>query len=448
MADVIAARDRFLAKIADKQVVVGIIGMGYVGLPLAVAFGAAGIRVLGFDVDPAKADALNSGQSYIKHIAADRVAALRQAGLLEATADMGRLSEPDALLICVPTPLTRHLEPDLSFVVDTTKAIAARLRPGQIVILESTTYPGTTREVMQPLLEAGGLKAGVDFFIAYSPEREDPGNLDFSTARIPKVVGADDPASLAIADALYGTFVPKTVPVSSAATAEAVKITENVFRAVNIALVNELKVVFDAMGINVWEVIDAASTKPFGFMPFYPGPGLGGHCIPIDPFYLTWKAREYGQHTRFIELAGQINSAMPEHVVAVLAEALSQRQERALCGARILVLGLAYKKNIEDMRESPSLDLIEILERRGAAVDFHDPFLREVPPSREHPTLSGRLGISWDLPLISEYDAVLISTDHDAIDYPGLASAAKLIVDTRNVCARSGVSDLSRVVRA
>jgi len=268
MSDAIAARDSFLSKIADRQVVVGITGMGYVGLPLAVAFGAAGIKILGFDVDPAKADALNAGQSYIKHITTERVSALRQANLLEATADMDRLLEPDAFLICVPTPLTRHLEPDLSFVVDTTKAIAARLRPGQIVILESTTYPGTTREVMQPILEAGGLKAGVDFFIAYSPEREDPGNLDFSTARIPKVVGADDPASLAIADALYGAFAPKTVPVSSAATAEAVKITENVFRAVNIALANELKVVFDAMGINVWEVIDAASTKPFGYMPF------------------------------------------------------------------------------------------------------------------------------------------------------------------------------------
>ncbi|CAN1537438.1 WecC UDP-N-acetyl-D-mannosaminuronate dehydrogenase [Caulobacteraceae bacterium] len=448
MADAIAARDRFLAKITDRQVVVGIIGMGYVGLPLAVAFGAAGIRVLGFDVDPAKADALNVGQSYIKHIAADRVSALRQANLLEATADMDRLSEPDALLICVPTPLTRHLEPDLSFVVDTTKAIAARLRPGQIVILESTTYPGTTREVMQPLLEAGGLKAGVDFFIAYSPEREDPGNLDFSTARIPKVVGADDPASLAIADALYGTFVPKTVPVSSAATAEAVKITENVFRAVNIALVNELKVVFDAMGINVWEVIDAASTKPFGFMPFYPGPGLGGHCIPIDPFYLTWKAREYGQHTRFIELAGQINSSMPDHVIRVLAESLDKQKGRGLNGARILVVGVAYKKNVDDIRESPSLILMEKLESRRSVVDFYDPFVPIIDGTREHPSLNGRSGIDWNDSVISAYDAVVIATDHDVVDYRSLVALSPLVIDTRNACAAFFDLKSGSVIRA
>ncbi len=447
MSDAVAVRDHFLSKIADKQVVVGIIGMGYVGLPLAVAFGAAGIRILGFDVDPAKADALNAGQSYIKHITTDRVAALRQANLLEATSDMDRLSEPDALLICVPTPLTRHLEPDLSFVVDTTKAIAARLRPGQIVILESTTYPGTTREVMQPVLEASGLKAGVDFFIAYSPEREDPGNLDFSTARIPKVVGADDPASLAIADALYGAFVPKTVPVSSAATAEAVKITENVFRAVNIALVNELKVVFDAMGINVWEVIDAASTKPFGYMPFHPGPGLGGHCIPIDPFYLTWKAREFGQHTRFIELAGQINSSMPEHVVRVTANALSQKQRRAMNGARVLLVGMSYKKNVDDTRESPSFALIELLESSGASVDFYDPHVPLVGKTRDHPNVASRASIPWDLDKIAEYDVVLISTDHDQIDYCELAKHAQLIIDTRNACARAG-ADLNRVVLA
>ena len=448
MADAIAAKDRFLAKIAARQVVVGIIGMGYVGLPLAVAFGAAGIRVLGFDVDPAKADALNAGQSYIRHIATDRVAALRQAGLLEATADMGRLSEPDALLICVPTPLTRHLEPDLSFVVDTTKAIAARLRPGQIVILESTTYPGTTREVMQPILEAGGLTAGVDFFIAYSPEREDPGNLDFSTARIPKVVGADDTASLAIADALYGTFVPKTVPVSSAATAEAVKITENVFRAVNIALVNELKVVFDAMGINVWEVIDAASTKPFGFMPFYPGPGLGGHCIPIDPFYLTWKAREYGQHTRFIELAGQINSSMPSHVVSILTENLSRSQSRSLNGARILLLGASYKKNVADIRESPALTIMELIEKSGGVADYYDPFVSQIDNTREHPSLNGRNSISWHSINISGYDAVIVTTDHDCVDYHSVAANAKLIIDTRNVFGDHKFSGQNNIARA
>ena len=291
---------------------------------------------------------------------------------------------------------------------------------------------------MKPILEATGLVAGKDFFLAYSPEREDPGNLDFSTARIPKVVGADDAASRAIADALYATFVPKTVPVSSAATAEAVKITENVFRAVNIALVNELKIVFGAMGIDVWEVIEAAKTKPFGYMPFYPGPGLGGHCIPIDPFYLTWKAREYNQHTRFIELAGQINSAMPEHVVRVLAEALDRQQGRGLNGARILVLGVAYKKNVDDIRESPSLRLMEMIEARGAVCDFYDSFVDQINETREHPTLNLRRGVKWDLHAIGAYQAVLIATDHDGVDYGGLTRHARLIVDTRNACAAAG----------
>lgn len=439
--------DDLLSRIASKEVSVGIVGMGYVGLPLAIAFGGVGIRVLGFDIDPAKAEALNAGQSFFKHIAPDRVLSLRLAGLLEATADMSRLSEPDALLICVPTPLTRHLEPDLSFVVETTKTIAGRLRPGQIIILESTTYPGTTLEVMQPILEATGLVAGRDFFVAYSPEREDPGNLDFSTARIPKVVGADDATSLAIADALYSTFVPRTIPVSTSATAEAVKITENVFRAVNIALVNELKVVFAAMDIDIWEVIEAASSKPFGFMPFYPGPGLGGHCIPIDPFYLTWKAREYGQHTRFIELAGQINSSMPKHVVDRLAVALDQRFGRGLNGASILILGIAYKKNVTDIRESPSLELFQLLESRGSSVDFYDPYVAVIAPTREHPTLEGKERIDWDLAAISSYDAVLIATDHDDVDYASLARAAKLVVDTRNCCSRAGAS-MEKVVRA
>jgi UDP-N-acetyl-D-glucosamine dehydrogenase len=445
--DMNALAQSSLARIADRSVVVGIIGMGYVGLPLAVAFGEAGIRVLGFDVDPPKAEALNAGQSYIKHIAPERVAALREGGLLEATADMDRLAEPDALLICVPTPLTRYLEPDLSYVVKTTEAIAQRLRPGQIVILESTTYPGTTAEVMKPILERTGLRAGEDIFLAYSPEREDPGNLDFSTARIPKVVGADDAASRAIADALYATFVPKTVPVSSAATAEAVKITENVFRAVNIALVNELKLVFGAMGIDVWEVIEAAKTKPFGYMPFYPGPGLGGHCIPIDPFYLTWKAREYNQHTRFIELAGQINEAMPEHVVRVLAEALDRRFQKGLSGSTILILGVAYKKNVDDIRESPSLRLMELIEARGASTQFYDPFVAEIDNTRDHPALNQRKGVPWDLNAIAMYDAVLIATDHDAVDYEGLSRKARLIVDTRNACARSGLN-CNNIVRA
>ncbi len=446
-----AARDSspqsLLERIAAKDIVVGIIGMGYVGLPLAVAFGGAGIKVLGFDLDPAKAKKLNAGQSYIKHITSERVANLRKQKLIEATADMKRLGEPDALLICVPTPLTKHHEPDLSYVVATTEAIAKHLRPGQIVILESTTYPGTTKEVMQPILERGGLKAGVDFFLAYSPEREDPGNLDFSTAKIPKVIGADDAHSRTIADALYSTFVPKTVPVSSAATAEAVKLTENIFRAVNIALVNELKVVYAAMGIDIWEVIDAAKTKPFGYMPFYPGPGLGGHCIPIDPFYLTWKAREYGQHTRFIELAGQINEAMPEHVVRVLAEALDRQQGRGLKGAQILIVGVAYKKNVDDIRESPALRLIELIEARGAETSFYDPLVTHINETREHPSLSGRLSIQWDVHDIARYDAILITTDHDQIDYAELTVAAKLVIDTRNACSRAA-ADMRSVVRA
>jgi UDP-N-acetyl-D-glucosamine dehydrogenase len=436
----------WLDRLAKSEVTVGIIGMGYVGVPLAVAFCEAGVRILGFDIDPVKTDELNAGRSYIKHIASERIQSARGAGRFEATADLDRLGEPDALLICVPTPLTKHLEPDLSFVVGTTESIARRLRPGQIVILESTTYPGTTDDVMRPILERGGLKAGVDFYLAYSPEREDPGNLDFSTARIPKVVGADDAASRDIADALYSKAVPKTVVVSSAATAEAVKITENVFRAVNIALVNELKVVFGAMGIDVWEVIDAAKTKPFGFMPFYPGPGLGGHCIPIDPFYLTWKAREYHQHTRFIELAGQINSAMPTHVVRVLADSMDKFFGRGLRDARILVLGAAYKKNVDDIRESPSLELMELIEERGASVDFYDPHVEQIDQTRDHPTLNLRERVAWDLTAIADYDAVLIATDHDGVDYEGLAECARLVVDTRNACA--AIKRRSNIVRA
>lgn len=434
-------------KIASKQVVVGILGMGYVGLPLAVAFGAVGVRVLGFDVDADKAAQTNAGKSYIKHIESATIADLVNRGLLEATADMSRLSEADALLICVPTPLSEHLDPDLSFVVSTTEVIAKHLRAGQIVILESTTYPGTTTGVMKPILSATGLVDGEDFFLAYSPEREDPGNPSFSTSIIPKVVGADDPQARSIATALYDLFTPRTVTVSSTATAEAVKITENVFRAVNIALVNELKIVYEAMGIDVWEVIDAAATKPFGFMPFYPGPGLGGHCIPIDPFYLTWKAREFGQHTRFIELAGQINSAMPEYVVRMLADSLDARFGSGLRDARILLVGLAYKKNVDDIRESPSLRLIEMLEARRAKVDYYDPYVSLIPNTREHPSLNGRSSITWNLDAFADYDAVLIATDHDSVDYVALAASSRLVIDTRNACARAGAS-LDNVVRA
>ncbi len=435
------------ARIACGESTIGIIGMGYVGLPLAIAFAEAGCPVLAFDVDRAKIDALAAGSSYIKHIDSARLGPLVAHGKLAATADLGRIGEADVLVICVPTPLSRHLEPDLTYVVETTRAITAGLRRGQLVILESTTYPGTTRDVMQPILEASGLRAGRDFFLAYSPEREDPGNSIYSTTKIPKVVGADDETSAALAQALYRHIVPQTVRVSSTAAAEAVKITENVFRAVNIALVNELKLVFTAMGIDVWEVIEAAKTKPFGFMPFYPGPGLGGHCIPIDPFYLTWKAREFNQHTRFIELAGQINASMPEHVIRVLAEALDARSGRGLRGARILVLGVAYKKNVEDIRESPALRLMELIEARGATADFYDPHVAQIDNTREHPSLNFRKSVAWDVEAIENYDAVLIATDHDAVDYAALARSARLVIDTRNACGNAGVIS-EKVVRA
>ena len=436
-----------LARIASRDVLVGVIGLGYVGLPLSLAYAEAGVRVLGYDIDPEKAEKLIAGESYLKHIEAHRIGEAVSSRRFDATADERRLSEPDALLICVPTPLTRHQEPDLKYVEATAESIARNLRPGQLIILESTTYPGTTAEVVRPILERTGLKVGQDFWLAYSPEREDPGNADFSTSRIPKVVGADDTFSRELAVAIYGLFAPKVVPVSTAATAEAVKITENIFRSVNIALVNELKGVFAAMGIDIWEVIDAAKTKPFGFMPFYPGPGLGGHCIPIDPFYLTWKAREFGMHTRFIELAGQINSSMPERVIEAVARAVDEKFQKGLNGARVLVLGLAYKKNVDDTRESPSLKLIELLERRGTKVEYYDPYVPVVPPTREHASLSGRKSVAWNPEDFGSYDAVLIATDHDMVDYKALVEAAALIVDTRNACRRAGVVS-SKVVPA
>ncbi len=343
------------------------------------------------------------------------------------------------MLICVPTPLTRHREPDLSYVEATARAIAARLRPGQLVVLESTTYPGTTDEVMRPILEAGGLRSGIDFFLAYSPEREDPGNDQFDTARIPKVVGADDDAARTLAEALYGALVVRTVPVSSAAAAEAVKLTENIFRSVNIALVNELKLVYDAMGIDVWEVIQAAATKPFGFMPFQPGPGLGGHCIPIDPFYLAWKAREFDVPARFVELAGEVNTRMPYHVVERLAAAVD-RTGRAFSGASVLVLGLAYKRNVEDTRESPALKLIRLIEGRGAVALYHDPLVPVLPATREHPELAGRVSQPLTPETLRTVDAVLIATDHDGVDYALVAEHARLVVDTRNVMARHGLT--------
>jgi UDP-N-acetyl-D-glucosamine dehydrogenase len=361
-------------------------------------------------------------------------------GRMEATSDMTRLGEPDALLICVPTPLTRHLEPDISYVVSTANTLKPHLRRGQLVVLESTTYPGTTQEVLKPILEESGLLADSEFFVAFSPEREDPGNSRYSTSTIPKVVGADSPEALGLATALYGNFVRETVQVSSTRIAEAVKLTENIFRAVNIALVNELKVVYDAMAIDIWEVIDAAKTKPFGYMPFYPGPGLGGHCIPIDPFYLTWKAREYGIATRFIELAGQINSVMPHHVLNKLAVALDMKRGLCLSGARILIAGIAYKKNVDDMRESPALRLIDLLEARGAKTAYYDPFVPIIPRTREHQSLAGRKSEPWSDRLAAHFDAVLIVTDHDGVDYRAIADHAPLVVDTRNACRRAGVT--------
>ena len=360
--------EKILARIATRKYTIGIVGMGYVGLPLALVAARVGFNVLGFDIDEKRVEELNAGRTSIKHIPLDEIAAARAASRFRATSDFNGLSKPDAILIAVPTPLSKYREPDLTYVEQSTKNVAKTLRAGQLVVLESTTWPGTTREVMKPILEATGLKCGHDFFLAFSPEREDPGNADYGTATIPKIIGADNSASLAITKALYEALIVKVVPVSSSATGEAVKLTENIFRSVNIALVNELKVIFDKMGIDIWEVIEAAKTKPFGYMPFYPGPGLGGHCIPIDPFYLTWKAREHEIATRFIELAGQINMSMPNYVVEQLAAALDLRFQRGLNGARILIIGMAYKKNVDDMRESPSLKLTELIEKRGARV--------------------------------------------------------------------------------
>jgi UDP-N-acetyl-D-glucosamine dehydrogenase len=436
-----------LKRIAERSYVIGIVGLGYVGVPLALAAARAGFTVIGFDIDVARVDRLNQGQSQIKHIPDALLQAAVEAGKFSATADFDRLVEPDAILIAVPTPLTRHREPDLSYVEKTASAIAPRLRLGQLIVLESTTWPGTTREVIRPILEAGGLASGRDFYLAFSPEREDPGNDSYGTATIPKIVGGEGAAALELANALYGALVVRTVPVSSTATAEAVKLTENIFRSVNIALVNELKVIYDAMGIDIWEVIDAAKTKPFGFMPFYPGPGLGGHCIPIDPFYLTWKAREFGIATRFIELAGEINTSMPIYVVARLAEALDRLSSRGLNGAKILLLGVAYKKNVDDMRESPALVLIETLEKRGALVDYYDPYIPIIPRTREHAALAGRRSKSLAPEAIASYDAILIATDHDGVDYKSVAAHAKLVIDTRTACARAGATG-DHVVKA
>jgi len=435
------------ALIASKRATVGVIGLGYVGLPLAVTASNAGFRTVGFDIDPAKIEKLRAGQSYIEAVKSEELALQFAAGQLEATADFSELKRCDIIIICVPTPLTRHREPDLRFVEQTAEVVRQWLRPGHLVVLESTTYPGTTEEVVKPILAASGLQSEIDFFLGFSPEREDPGNKAFSTATIPRVVAGDGPKAAKLVTDFYGAVVSKVVTVSSTQTAEAVKITENVFRAVNIALVNELKVIYDAMGIDVWEVIDAAATKPFGFMPFYPGPGLGGHCIPIDPFYLTWKSREYGLTTRFIELAGEINVAMPKYVLRRLEIELDRRFAKSLGSARILILGLAYKKNVPDIRESPSLNLMELLEERGSRVDYCDPLVPVIPETREHGKLAGRESIALDAKKLSIYDGVLLAIDHDLFDYALIAEHARLVIDTRNAMAKRGFS-LDRVAKA
>ncbi len=434
-------------RLKERTATVAVIGLGYVGLPLAALLVERGFATIGFDTDPEKVAALAAGRSYIRQIAPERIEALNATGRFQVTAEVAELRAADAVLICVPTPLTRHRSPDLSFVLGTGRALGSHLRPGQLVVLESTTYPGTTAEELKPVLESGsGLVSGRDFFLAYSPEREDPGNPTYATAAIPKVVGGDGPDALRLAKTLYDQLVVETVPVSSLAAAEAVKLTENIFRAVNIALVNELKQIYSAMGIDIWEVIAAAKTKPFGYMPFYPGPGLGGHCIPIDPFYLTWKAREHGVLTRFVELAGEINAAMPDYVVGVLAEALNARFAKSLNGARILLLGLAYKKNVDDTRESPAFRLIELLESRRAQVDYYDPFVPVIPATREHASLAGRRSVAWDLAAFARYDAGLICTDHDGVDYGEVAAAMALVVDSRN--ATRGVAARANIVMA
>jgi UDP-N-acetyl-D-glucosamine dehydrogenase len=431
-------------KIRDRKAVVGILGLGYVGLPLAREFATAGIKVVGFDIDEAKIKKLNAGKSIIKHIPNSQVKKIVDSKKFVATTNMSRLKTVDAILICVPTPLTKNREPDMQFVISSCETISKYIKKDQLIVLESTTYPGTTRDLMAPILERSGLKAGKDFHMAYSPEREDPGNKNFSTKTIPKVVGGLTNKCRDLACALYEIAIVNTVPVSSVEAAEATKILENVYRCINIAMVNELKMVFDRMGIDVWEVIKAASTKPFGFNPFYPGPGLGGHCIPIDPFYLTWKARQYGMPTRFIELAGEINTDMPHYVIQKTMEALNEKR-KSLKGSKVLVLGLAYKKDIDDLRESPSIEIIELLQKKGAKVDYNDPFIPRTHKQREHNL--GMTSKKLTAQSLASYDVVIISTDHSDYDYGWIVKNAKLIVDTRNATSKIK-TNRSKIVKA
>ena len=421
-------------RLQQHSAVIGVVGLGYVGLPLVLAYAAKGFPSIGFDIDSSKIDHLHAGTSYIKHIPTSAVAAARSSGKLDATTDFGRISECDAIILCVPTPLDEHFEPDLSFVTDTLDSVVPHLKAGQVLSLESTTYPGTTEEEVVPRVEAAGFKVGESVFVVYSPEREDPGNPKFTATNIPKVVGGHTAACLEAGVALYGAAFEQVVPVSSTQVAEMTKLVENIYRSVNIGLVNELKIAADKMGIDIWEVIRAASTKPFGFTAFYPGPGLGGHCIPIDPFYLTWKAREFGVHTRFIELAGEINRSMPEYVVRRTMEALNSRG-KAVKGSRILLLGLAYKANVDDMRESPTFVLMDRFLELGATVHFHDPHVHVVGPTREHMNWAGKESLPWTSENLTVQDAIVIATHHAAFDLAELAAHADLIVDTRNAMA-------------
>jgi UDP-N-acetyl-D-glucosamine dehydrogenase len=416
-----------LAKLKNKEAVIGIAGLGYVGLPLMLRYNAIGYRVVGIDIDAGKVDRLNAGESYIEHIPADKIAQARETGF-EATTDFGRAAECDALIMCVPTPLNKYREPDISFVINTMDALKPHLRAGQVISLESTTYPGTTEEELLPRAEESGLKVGEDLFLVYSPEREDPGNPDFETRTIPKVVGGHTPACLEAGIALYEQAIDQVVPVSSTKAAEMTKLLENIHRAVNIGLVNEMKIVADRMGIDIFEVVDAAKTKPFGFTAYYPGPGLGGHCIPIDPFYLTWKAREYGLHTRFIELSGEVNRAMPEYVVNKLMDGLNSAG-KALKNSRILVLGIAYKKNVDDMRESPSVEIMELIEAKGGVVAYSDPHVPVFPQMREHHFELASEPLTAEN--LASFDAVVLATDHDRFDYELIKQHAKLIIDSR-----------------
>lgn len=434
-------------RVRSGEFSVGIIGLGYVGVPLAEAYVRSDVKVVGLDVNQKRVDTLNQGISGMRHIDDSRIKGMVDSGNFVATTNAEAMRDVDALIIAVPTPLDNYHHPDLSYVKATCEMIKTVLRPGQLVVLESTTYPGTTQEIMRPILEESGLKAGEDFALAYSPEREDPGNIDFETSTIPKLVGADSEVERDFAEAIYDKVV-NTVMVPNTKTAEAAKLTENIFRWVNIGLVNELKLVFEKMDIDVWDVIKAADSKPFGFMAFYPGPGVGGHCIRIDPYYLTWKAREYGVSTRFIELAGEINIAMPSHVVSRLMEHLNLRQGKALSNARILLCGMSYKKNIDDVRESPSMEILKLLEAHGANVDFYDPFVPVMPRTHDYPEFEGRKSIEWNASNLENYDAALIATDHDSVDYALLADTLPLVIDTRNIADRLTEEQRATIVKA